>query len=118
MSISRAFAYAGCPSIIKGLWSLPDDETAAISTHFIQQIKSGKNKDQALRLAKLAYLDSDNSNIPKERFHPFFWAGFVPVGDMSALYPTSFLTTNFLLGSFVFLLFLAAILTYFAWKNN
>ena len=118
MSISRAFAYAGCPSIIKGLWSLPDEETAAISTHFIQQLKKGNKKDQALRLSKLAYLNSNNSNIPKERFHPFFWAGFVPVGDMSAIYPTDFLTTGVLLGSFVILLLLAALLAYFSWKLN
>ena len=100
------------------MWSLPDEETAAISTHFIQQIKKGNRKDQALRLSKLAYLNSTNSNIPKERFHPFFWAGFIPVGDMSPLYPAEFLTTGVLLGSFVILLLLAALLAYFAWKRN
>ena len=117
MSISRAFAYAGCPSIIKGLWNLPDEETAAISTHFFHEIKLGNRKDQALRLAKLAYLNSDNSNIPQERFHPFFWAGFVPVGDMSALYPASLFSTNILLWSFMTLLILAGCLAYFAWKK-
>ena len=97
---------------------MPDEETAAISTHFIQQIKQGNRKDQALRLSKLAYINSGNANIPKERFHPFFWAGFVPVGDMSALYPSDFLTTSVLLLSFVTLLLLAALLAYFAWKQS
>ena len=34
MSLSRAFAYAGCPSIIMSLWSVPDDETASITNSF------------------------------------------------------------------------------------
>ena len=116
MSISRAFAYAGCPSIIQGLWNLPDEETAAISSYFFQQIKAGKRKDEALRLAKLAYLNSDNSDILKERFHPFFWAGYVPVGDMSPLYPTSFLSTKLLLWSFATLLLIC--LACFGWRRR
>ena len=116
MSISRAFAYAGCPSIVQGLWNLPDEETAAISKFFFQQIKEGKRKDEALRLAKLAYLNSNNSNILKERFHPFFWAGYVPVGDMGALYPSSFLSTRLLLWSFAILLLIC--LVYFGRKRN
>lgn len=92
MSLSRSFAYAGCPSIIMSLWSVPDDETASITNYFFQKLKKGATKDEALRQAKLTYLN--DSNIPPDRLHPLFWAGFVPIGDMTALYSNSTLPFN------------------------
>ena len=84
MSVSRAFAYAGCPSIVMSLWNLPDEESANISTHFFQYLKDGDSKDEALQKAKLQYLN--DANISPNLQHPFFWAGFVPIGDMTPLY--------------------------------
>ncbi|HFB99802.1 MAG TPA: CHAT domain-containing protein, partial [Phaeodactylibacter sp.] len=84
MSVSRAFAYAGCPSIVMSLWNLPDEESANISTHFFQYLKKGATKDEALQKAKLQYLN--DANISPNLQHPFFWAGFVPIGDMTPLY--------------------------------
>ena len=37
------------------------------------------SKDNALRQAKLDYLD----NHPSMGQEPFFWAAFIPIGDMS-----------------------------------
>ncbi|MEM6966437.1 MAG: CHAT domain-containing tetratricopeptide repeat protein, partial [Bacteroidota bacterium] len=87
MSLSRSFAYAGCPSIVMSLWSVPDDETATITNYFFQKLKKGATKDEALREAKLQYLN--DSSVPPDRLHPLFWAGFVPIGDMTALYSAS-----------------------------
>jgi len=84
MSLSRSFAYAGCPSIIMSLWSVPDDETARISNDFFKNLKDGKSKGEALRLAKLKYLNA--SNVPPDRLHPLYWAGFVPIGEMNPIY--------------------------------
>lgn len=95
MSLSRAFAYAGCPSIIMSLWSVPDDETASITNAFFRRLKNGASKDEALRQAKIEYLQ--DSNIPPDRLHPLYWAGFVPIGEMTPLYTSSPLSNNWTL---------------------
>ncbi len=46
---------------------------------FYEHLKEGKTKDAALHQAKLDYL-SDSSNP-----EPYFWATFVPIGDMSPI---------------------------------
>jgi len=82
MSLARGFFYAGCPSIIMSLWEVEDESGTQIMTSFYKNIKKGKDKDEALRLAKLEYLESVNSR----RAHPHYWLGFVSIGDNSALY--------------------------------
>ena len=82
MSLSRAFAYAGCPSLVMSLWSVPDHSTSEIMTHFYQNlIVENTFKNSALRQAKLTYLDNTDALLA----HPLFWAGFVPMGDMQPI---------------------------------
>jgi len=86
MSLSRAFTYAGCPSLVMSLWSVPDESTAQIISTFFQNLKEQQPKDTALQQAKLSYLQ----NAPNRLSHPLYWAGFVPVGEMKALnFPNS-----------------------------
>jgi CHAT domain-containing protein len=40
-------------------------------------LREGLPKDEALRRAKLEYLEESS----QARAHPFFWAGFILVGD-------------------------------------
>ncbi len=77
MSLSRAFAFAGCPSMLASLWSIPDDATAQIIQHFFEGLQRGLPKDRALQQAKLSYL----ADRPERLASPFFWAGFVQIGD-------------------------------------
>jgi len=84
MSLSRAFTYAGCPSLIMSLWSLPDEQTAIISECFFQYLKEGLTKHQALRQAKLKYLQTEAKS--NRLAHPFFWAGLVATGNMDAVF--------------------------------
>ncbi|MCB0654071.1 MAG: tetratricopeptide repeat protein [Saprospiraceae bacterium] len=77
LSMARGFAFAGAKSIVNSLWSVDDKSTKEIMARFYYHLKKGKDKDAALRLAKLDYLEHTN------RPDPFFWAAFVPVGDMS-----------------------------------
>ncbi|MEL6142490.1 MAG: CHAT domain-containing protein, partial [Bacteroidota bacterium] len=81
MSLSRAFAYAGCPSVVASLWSIPDEATAQLTQHFFAELVSGQDKDEALRNAKLAYLASN----PNRLTAPFFWAGFVHIGASESI---------------------------------
>ncbi len=82
MSLARGFLYAGCPSIVMSLWEVEDESGTQLMTSFYKNIKKGKTKDEALRLAKLEYLNSVNSR----RAHPHYWLGFVTIGDNSPLY--------------------------------
>ena len=83
MSLARAFTYAGCPSIITSLWSVPDVETSKVIIHFYKELAKGQPKDEALRNAKLAYLSQ--SSITSAESLPYFWSAFIPIGDMQAL---------------------------------
>lgn len=81
MSLGRAFAYAGCPSIVMSLWPAQDQSTADIMTYFYQGLSKGYSKDEALRKAKLKYLENADDLFA----HPFYWAGFVVQGDPSPI---------------------------------
>jgi len=81
MSLSRAFTYAGCPSLLMSLWQVPDKGTADIMNTFLEQLQEGKTKDEALQTAQLNYLE----NTSPDRLHPMYWAGFVPSGNMQAV---------------------------------
>lgn len=81
MSLARAFAFAGCPSMVMSLWNVSDKSTADLMVIFYEELRAGKNKDEALRAAKLRYLET----VSPEYAKPVYWAGFVPIGEMEAL---------------------------------
>ncbi len=78
ISFSRAFSYAGCPSIVMSLWKLPDEATHQIMVDFYRNIKAGDDKDVALRKAQLSYVQTTDDPLYK---HPFFWGSFVVLGN-------------------------------------
>ena len=80
MSLSRAFQHAGVASTVHSLWKVPDDATAEIMVGFYSHLKDGVGKAEALRRAKLGYLE--NAVAPQRR-HPFYWAGFIASGNIS-----------------------------------
>ncbi|WP_163717946.1 CHAT domain-containing protein [Mangrovibacterium lignilyticum] len=82
MSLARGFLYAGCPSIIMTLWEVEDESGANIMRDFYRFLSSGKNKADALRLAKLAHIE----NADPLKAHPHFWLAYVAVGNTSPLY--------------------------------
>lgn len=78
LSLARAFKYAGCSNIVMSLWPANDVSTESIITSFFEYLKDGLDKDEALRQAKLGFLQS----TPNESLaHPFYWSGFILVGD-------------------------------------
>ncbi len=72
--LQRVFFYAGARSTISTLWKVADKATSIFMYHFYYFLARGKNKAEALRLAKIKMLQSKFS-------HPFFWAGFILHGD-------------------------------------
>ncbi|HEY9490237.1 MAG TPA: CHAT domain-containing tetratricopeptide repeat protein [Chryseosolibacter sp.] len=77
MSLARAFAYAGCPSMVTSLWPAQDQTTASVMAYFYENLSEGMRKDEALRQAKLRFL----KEADKVTRHPYFWAGFIQIGN-------------------------------------
>ncbi|WP_148270426.1 CHAT domain-containing protein [Haliscomenobacter hydrossis] len=46
-------------------------------------LSKGKEKDEALLMAKLEFLKAHEKRT--ELLHPFFWASFIGIGDMRSL---------------------------------
>ena len=72
VGLTRAFIYAGTPTICSSLWDVSDVSTARLMERFYYYLKDN-NKTEAMRLAQL--------DIVKTYPHPFFWAPFVLTGD-------------------------------------
>ncbi len=85
MSLSRGFMYAGCPSIVMTLWQVSDRSSSELMSSFYKYLKRGKSKKEALRLSKIDYINSSDGL----KANPYFWSGFVQIGDSTALYRKS-----------------------------
>ena len=85
MSLARGFIYAGCPSIIMTLWQVADKSSSELMTSFYKYLKRGKSKQEAMRLAKIDYLETADDLTS----NPYFWSGFVVLGDGSPIYRKS-----------------------------
>ena len=96
VGLSRAFFYAGTPSVVASLWNVNDASTAKLMTELFTAIKSrGRTPAEALREAKLRIIDAASpasfSVVPAKQTpgqldtggsyaHPFYWAAFVLIG--------------------------------------
>jgi tetratricopeptide (TPR) repeat protein len=69
----RSFQYAGAKSVLVSLWPLASHEAVEYMTTFYQHLKSGKNRAEALSLARRA--------IKAKYPHPFYWAVFILNGE-------------------------------------
>jgi CHAT domain-containing protein len=81
-SLARAFAAAGVPCTVMSLWRLHENPAPQLVEAFFKHLKAGKTKDEALRRAKLEFIDDDKNG---EMLHPFYWASLMATGDMCVL---------------------------------
>lgn len=75
ISLARAFSYAGAQSIVTTLWQVNDQETGKLMEYFYEELGKRSRKDMALHQAKNR-LRADFAE------HPYYWAGFFPIGEM------------------------------------
>jgi CHAT domain-containing protein/Tfp pilus assembly protein PilF len=75
IGMSWAFFVAGCPATVASQWKVEAASTNRLMLAFHRELRAGRTPAEALRLAALAQL-----RRPDER-HPFYWAGFVAMGD-------------------------------------
>ena len=83
IGLTRAFMYAGAPSIVVSLWSV-DESTVELMKLFYQNLKDGMSKVEALRHAKLKLSKSEGIFEDGQQFsyaNPFLWAPFVLIGN-------------------------------------
>ncbi len=78
MGLTRAFMYAGAPSIAVTLWSVESLSAKTLSVGLFRHLKSGLAPAQALRESKLGMLHGEEG---RDYQHPFYWAPFVMFGD-------------------------------------
>ena len=77
VGLTRAFIYAGAPTVVASLWSVNDRATAVFMTAFYRQLSAGLAKAAALQAAQA----ETRASFP----HPFYWAAFVLTGDPGPL---------------------------------
>jgi CHAT domain-containing protein len=81
MTLARAFHYAGIPSVVASLWSIPDNSSSKLMKLFYEQLNHGYPKDIALQKAKLIYLKDDQISSPTSR-QPVHWAPSIVIGSV------------------------------------
>ena len=75
IGLTRAFMYAGAPTVGVSLWSVADKSTAELMTDFYKRLLGGAASASAMRDAQLAMITRKNYSAP------FYWAPFVLVGE-------------------------------------
>ena len=105
VGLTRAFIYAGTPSVVASLWKVEDSSTAQLMASFYKNLKT-MTKVEALRQAQLNLIRGNvSSDLLARRgiggigklgevsaskslsqgsvstSHPYFWAPFILVGD-------------------------------------
>jgi CHAT domain-containing protein len=107
VGLTRAFIYAGTPSVAASLWSVDDSSTAHLMASFYRNLKT-MSKVEALRQAQLGLIRGEGRSdllarrgvggigklgetqkpesasqdpISISTSHPYFWAPFILVGD-------------------------------------
>ena len=73
IGLTRAFFYAGTPTVIASLWKVDDQATMDLMTSFYTHLRQGMSKAGALQAAQAE---------TREKYpHPKYWAAFVLTGD-------------------------------------
>ena len=84
IGLTRAFLYAGSPSVIASLWMVDDEATSIIMNKFYTNLLAGMGIAEALRKAQ--------SDVMLDLPHPYYWAAFVLTGDPGEVTENKFLT--------------------------
>jgi tetratricopeptide (TPR) repeat protein len=73
LGIASSFVSAGSRAVVGSLWEVDDRTTAELMQRFYAELARGRTAAAALKNARLA--------IRARHPDPFFWAGFVVIGD-------------------------------------
>jgi CHAT domain-containing protein len=113
MSIARNFVLAGVPSVIETLWPVEDLSGSKIMISYYRHLSEGKEKNTALRLAKLDYILTTSPSF----VNPRFWAAYTLLGDTSPLKQVWWKEKTILICAIIILFLLVLIITYYRWRS-
>ena len=74
IGLTRAFLYAGTPSVVVSLWKVQDNSTAELMIRFYKHLDKS-DKAEALRQSQLELIGGSKFS------HPYYWAPFILVGE-------------------------------------
>jgi CHAT domain-containing protein/Tfp pilus assembly protein PilF len=76
VGMTQAFLYAGTPAVAVSLWKVQDRSTSDLMVRLYRHLKDPRlNKADALRQAQLEMIRNGDYS------HPYYWAGFVMIGQ-------------------------------------
>ena len=75
IGLTWALFVGGVPSTVVSQWKVESASTRDLMLQFHRNLETGSRKAEALRQAALHVMRSPGTQ------HPFYWAGFVLVGD-------------------------------------
>jgi CHAT domain-containing protein len=90
IGLTRAFLYAGTPTVMATLWDIADEPGLFLLPHFYDALGAGGDASHALRSAQLKFLARLRAGrvkvnspfgqvtLPED---PLFWAGFIVIGE-------------------------------------
>lgn len=79
LSLSWAFLASGGRTIIAAQWAVEEKATAELMQNFYRELNKGENGTPSALALQAAQKESIGKPAPFN--HPFYWAGFVAVGD-------------------------------------
>ena len=77
--LRRALVLAGAESQLMSLWPVSDHSTRDLMIAYYKRLIEGEGRGEALRQVQLQLLKS------KTRGHPYYWAGFIQIGEWANL---------------------------------
>jgi len=77
IGLSRGFLQSGCRSLLATLWSVSDLISIDIINGFYENLEAEKDLATSLSEAKRSYLENNQGFYT----HPFFWSGFIVIGN-------------------------------------
>lgn len=75
VGLTRAFLYAGTPTVVATLWEVDDEATGVLMTAFHRHLREGIGPAAALRAAQ------EEVRANEKWAAPYYWAGVQVIGD-------------------------------------
>ena len=111
LSLSRAFSYAGCKSVVTSLWKADEISTSFICRRLHYYLQKGLAIDVSLQKSKMDYLET--KEVEERYKNPAYWANLVLIGDYQ---PVTKPVKNWKL-LFLEVLVLSGIFLFVVWKK-